>query len=133
VNLFLSQPSRVLNRLLDIFFFQVGIAFKNLVKGSPMSDLTNNHSNWYPHPTDTRPSTHDLGIKGNSIKHVSFLLSYLGTTTGHASQPLFFSLPRIQWRQGIRQTQEIRASILLSLAKLLKAFVLPLTWKSIAA
>jgi hypothetical protein len=70
VNFFLGQPSHTLDRLFDIFFFQVGIAFENFVERSTMSDLTNNHRNWDARPTDARPSSHDLAIKSNSVKHV---------------------------------------------------------------
>jgi len=60
-----------------------------------MSDLTNNHRNWYPHPADASPSAHDLGIKGNSVKHGSLPPVLSRHCHSNASQPLFFSLPRI--------------------------------------
>jgi hypothetical protein len=40
VNLFLSQPRRILDSLLNVFLFQVGISLQELVKRRPMCDLT---------------------------------------------------------------------------------------------
>jgi hypothetical protein len=69
VYLFLGEPSRVLDRLLDIFLFQVGIAFENLIERRAMSDLAYYYRNWYPHTADTRSPSHDLRIKRDSVKH----------------------------------------------------------------
>jgi hypothetical protein len=43
VNLFLRKPGRVLDRLLDIRVFQVGIALEDLVERSTVSDLADDH------------------------------------------------------------------------------------------
>jgi len=95
VDFFLGQPSRVFDRLLDVIFFQVRIALKHLVERCPVSNLTNDHRNGYPHPTDARASPHNLGIKGNSIKHVfPGLLSQLAIASGMVlnESPLFARL-----------------------------------------
>jgi hypothetical protein len=62
-----------------------------------------------------------------------FLLSYLGTATALRYNRFSSLCLGYKWRQGIRQTQEIRAAILLSLSKVLKPSVLPLAWRRIAA
>jgi len=55
VNFFLRQPRRILNRLLDIVAFQVGIARENLVKRRSMRDLTDDNGYGDAHTADTSP------------------------------------------------------------------------------
>jgi hypothetical protein len=69
VNLFLRQPRSILNRLLDVFPFQIRVALQNFLERCPMSDLTHNYGDRYTHSAYARSPAHDLGIKGNSVEH----------------------------------------------------------------
>src|ERR1043166_9365864 len=72
MNLLLRKPSGIFDGLLNVLLLQVGVTLKDLLKVSPVSDLTNNHRNRDTHSTYARPAAHDLGIKRNSIKHITF-------------------------------------------------------------
>ena len=71
LNLFLGEPRRILDCLLDIFALQVRISLKNLLETGAVSDLSDDHGNWNAHPTDTRSAAHDIGIESDSVEHTN--------------------------------------------------------------
>jgi len=86
VNLFLGQPSGIFNRLLDIFPFQIRVALKNFLKRRSMRDLAHNYGDRYAHSAYACSPAHDLGVKGDSVKH-------------NQSPPDFGSYPRAARRR----------------------------------
>jgi hypothetical protein len=69
VNLFLRQPSRILDRLLDIFPFQVRVTFKYFVKTRAVSNLADDDRNRNAHAAYARSPAHNLRIESDSLKH----------------------------------------------------------------
>src|SRR5688572_33471525 len=74
VNLFLGQPGGVLNRLLDVFLFQIRIALKNFLKRRAVGDLTYNYGDRNAHFAYACSPAHDLGVEGDSVEHTTVLL-----------------------------------------------------------
>jgi hypothetical protein len=77
VNLFLGQPGGVLNRLLDVFLFQIRVALKNFLKRRAVGDLTYNYGNRYAHTAYACSPAHDLGVEGDSVEHTRVLLAWV--------------------------------------------------------
>lgn len=63
------QPGGVLDRLLDVLPFEVGVAGKDLLEARTMSDLPHDHRDRNSHSADARPPTHDLRIERDAVEH----------------------------------------------------------------
>jgi hypothetical protein len=111
----LSKPGCIFYRLLDILPFKIGISLKNLFKCGTVCDLAHNNGYGDPHATDASPTTHDLGIKRNSVKHIHHLLIHLGTANSIASNNRFSSDPLGYNADRALANRRIRAAVLLSL------------------
>jgi hypothetical protein len=68
VNLFLRQPSRVPERLPNIFRLEVRIAFQYFLDGRAVSDLSDDHGDRNSQPADAGTSPHDLRIESDSLE-----------------------------------------------------------------
>jgi len=69
----LGKPSRVLECLLDVRRFQVGIVGQNFVRRRAMRDLPNDNGHSNSHAPDAGASRHDFWIERNPFKHASLL------------------------------------------------------------
>ena len=108
VNLFLGQPGGVLNRLLDVFLFQIRIALKNFLKRRAVGDLTYNYGDRNAHFAYACSPAHDLGVEGDSVEHTTVLL--LGFVSRAARRRSF----RIQRLHYDSQALENFAAVLTS-------------------
>jgi hypothetical protein len=110
VNLFLGQPGSILNRLLDVFLFQVRVALKNFLERRSVRDLTHNYGDRYAHSAYACSPAHDLGVEGDSVEHNKGppgLDSYRG----------LLAVSRIQRLHYDSQALEVFGAVLVSLVE----------------
>jgi len=69
VNLFLREPSGILERLADIVGFEVGIVGEDLLLGSAVGDLPDDDRYADAHAADCGAPAEDLWIERDAIKH----------------------------------------------------------------
>src|ERR1700738_1966971 len=73
------QPCSVFQCLLDIRLLEIGVALQHFVPSGSVGDLADEDRHWNSHATDACPAAHDVGVKGNTVKHGSFLATGLAS------------------------------------------------------
>src|SRR5262245_57543742 len=74
-NFLVRQPSSILQRLLNVISFEVGITSQHLFPTGAVGDLPNNDGNWNAHAANAGSATHDFGVKRDTVEH-GFILSF---------------------------------------------------------
>lgn len=73
LDLFLRQPSGVLDGLPDVLGFQVRVIVQNLTVGRTVGDLADDHRDWNPHPPNASSPSHNVGVEGDAVEHAGGL------------------------------------------------------------
>jgi hypothetical protein len=73
MDFFSGQPRSILDSLLNILPFKVGISLQDFFELRTMCYLTHDDRDGDSHAPDAGPSPHDLGIKSDTIEHLLHL------------------------------------------------------------